>query len=194
MTSAPSRAPAIHPEKEVNLVQDLLCALDLGLALAQNYNNHHVNQDDHRSNLPFKRGYLYSSEIDNGRCIHPRPDKSDNVFANFSTPKAKKKCTQKLGIAPVEKSSVPVYVFVPDREPDPLPDSHDKLDILVDTQEPLNASHHRKGFEYDEDTVSLVVDSTLSTLDISISDNSDSSTGNASTFKYECYEVKDDTP
>ncbi len=35
MTSPPSRAPAIHPEKEVNLVQDLLCPLDLGLALAQ---------------------------------------------------------------------------------------------------------------------------------------------------------------
>ncbi len=73
-------------------------------------------------------------------------------------------------------------------------DSHDKLDILVDTQEPLNTSHHRIGFEYDEDTLSLVVDPTLSTLNISISDNSDSSTGNASAFEYECYEVKDDTP
>ncbi len=95
---------------------------------------------------------------------------------------------------PVEKISVPLYVFVPDREPDLLTDSHDKLDIIVDTQELLNTSHHRIGFEYDEDTVSLVVDPTLSTLDILISDNSDSSTGNASTFKYECYEVKDDTP
>jgi hypothetical protein len=47
---------------------------------------------------------------------------------------------------------------------------------------------------YDEDTMSLVVDPTLSTLDISISDNSDSFTGNASAFEYECYEVKDDTP
>ncbi len=75
-----------------------------------------------------------------------------------------------------------------------MTESHDKLDILVDTQESLNASHHRIGFEYDEDTVSLVVDLTLSTLDISISNNSDSSTGNASAFKYECYEVKDDTP
>ncbi len=95
---------------------------------------------------------------------------------------------------PVEKISVPVYVFVPDREPDLLTDNHDKLDILVDTQEPLNTSHHRIGFEYDEDTVSLVVDSPLSTMDISISDNSNSFTGNASAFKYECYEVKDDTP
>jgi hypothetical protein len=35
MTSPLKRAPAIHPKKEVNLVQDLLRALDLGLALAQ---------------------------------------------------------------------------------------------------------------------------------------------------------------
>jgi hypothetical protein len=33
---------------------------------------------------------------------------------------------------PVEKLSVPLYVFVPDREPDFLTDSHVKLDILVD--------------------------------------------------------------
>ena len=75
-----------------------------------------------------------------------------------------------------------------------MTDSHDKLDNLDDTQEPLNTSHHRIGFEYDEDTVSLVVDPTLSTLDISIFGNSNSSTGNASAFEYECYEVKDDTP
>ncbi len=87
-----------------------------------------------------------------------------------------------------------MYVLVPDREPDLLTDSHNKLDILVDTQEPLNTSHHRIGFEYDEDTVSLVVDPTLSTSDISIPDNSNSSTGNASAFEYECYDVEDDTP
>jgi hypothetical protein len=75
-----------------------------------------------------------------------------------------------------------------------LTDSHNKLDILVDTQELLNTSHHRIGFEYDEDTVSLVVDPTLSTSDISISNNSDSSTGNVLAYEYECYEVKDDTP
>ena len=95
---------------------------------------------------------------------------------------------------PVEKISVPVYVFVPDRELDFLTDSHVKLDIVVDTQESLSTSHHRIAFEYDEDTVSLVVDPTLSTLDESISNNSNSSTGNASAFEYECYEVEDDTP
>jgi hypothetical protein len=70
---------------------------------------------------------------------------------------------------PVEKLSVSLYVCVPDRKPALLTDSHDKLDILVDTQELLNTSHHRIGFEYDEDTVSLVVDPTLSTSDISVS-------------------------
>jgi hypothetical protein len=35
MTSPLSQALAICPEKEVDLVQDLLCALDLGCALAQ---------------------------------------------------------------------------------------------------------------------------------------------------------------
>ncbi len=66
-----------------------------------------------------------------------------------------------------------------------MTDSHVKLDTLVDTQESFSTSHHRIAFEYDENTVSLVVDPTLSTLDISISDNSDSSTGNASAFEYE---------
>ncbi len=73
-----------------------------------------------------------------------------------------------------------------------MTDSHHKLDILVDTHESLNASHHRTGFEYDEDTESLVVDSTLSTSDISISNNSNFSIRNESAFKYECYEVKND--
>jgi hypothetical protein len=83
-----------------------------------------------------------------------------------------------------------LYVYVPDREPDFLTDSHVKLDILVDTQEPFNTSHHREAFKYDEDTVSLVAEQTLSTLDISLSDNSNSSAGNASTaFEFECYEI-----
>ena len=75
-----------------------------------------------------------------------------------------------------------------------MTDSHNKLDILVDTQELDNTSHHRIGFEYDEDTVSLVSDPTLSTSDTSISDNYNSSNGNASCFENECYEVKDVIP
>ncbi len=87
-----------------------------------------------------------------------------------------------------------MYVFVPDRELDFLNDSLVKLDTLVDTQEFFSTSHCRLALEYDEDSVSLVVDPTLSTSDISISNNSYSSTGNASAFEYECYEVEDDTP
>ncbi len=139
--------------------------------------------------------YSYSSESDDGRRIH-RPDKIDTIFATFSTPIAKKsKCTQKEGIAPAENLCVPLYIFVPEREQDFLTDSHVKLDTLVDTQEPFNTSHHRVAFSYDEDTVSLVEEQTLSTLDIWISNNSNSSAGNASTaFEYECYEIEDDTP
>jgi hypothetical protein len=66
---------------------------------------------------------------------------------------------------------------------DRVTDSHVKLNILNDTQECLNNIHHRIALKYDEDTVSLVVDPTLSTLDISVSDNSNSSTGNASVFE-----------
>jgi hypothetical protein len=87
-----------------------------------------------------------------------------------------------------------VYVFVPNRKPDLLTNSDVKLNTLVDTQKSFSTSHHRIALEYDKDTVSLVVDPTLSTSDIAISNNSDSSTGNASAFEYECYEVKDDTP
>ncbi len=75
-----------------------------------------------------------------------------------------------------------------------MTNSHVKLDPLVDTQESFSISHCRIALEYDEDTVSLVVDPTLSTSNKSISNNSYPSTGNASAFEYECYEVKDDTP
>jgi hypothetical protein len=76
-----------------------------------------------------------------------------------------------------------------------LTDSQVKSDILVDTQEPSTTSHHRVAFKYDEDTMSFVEEQTLSTLGISLSANSYSSAGNASTaFEYECYEIEDDTP
>jgi hypothetical protein len=91
-------------------------------------------------------------------------------------------------------SYVQLCVFVPDKELSCLTDSHIKLNSLDDMQECLINSNHKIAFDYDEDTVSLVVDPTLSTLDISISDNSNSSAGNASAFEYECYEVEDDTP
>jgi hypothetical protein len=46
-----------------------------------------------------------------------------------------------------------------------------------------------------KDTEKLVDEQTLSTSDILLSNNSNSSAGNASTaFEYECYEIEDDTP
>jgi hypothetical protein len=76
-----------------------------------------------------------------------------------------------------------------------LTDSHVKLDILVDTQEPCNNNHHKIALDYDEDTMSLVEELTLSTLDMSLSDNSDSSAGNASIApEYKCYEIEAGVP
>jgi hypothetical protein len=90
---------------------------------------------------------------------------------------------------------VPLCVFVPDRELYCLTDSHVKLDILDDTHKPLNNSHHKIAFNYDEDTAILVEESTLPTLEISLSDNSDPSAGNAPiAFENYCYEIEADTP
>ncbi len=73
--------------------------------------------------------------------------------------------------------------------------SHIKLDILVETQEPFKDSHHKVALDYDEDTMSLVEEPTLSTLDISCSNNPDSSAGNAFTaFEYVCYEIEANAP
>ncbi len=90
---------------------------------------------------------------------------------------------------------VPPCIFISDRELDFLTNSHIKLDVLVDTQEPFDDNHHKIAFDYDGDTVSLVEELTLATLEVSLSKNSDSSAGNASTaFEYYCYEIEADTP
>ncbi len=62
-------------------------------------------------------------------------------------------------------------------------------------QEPLKDSHHKEALDYDEDTTRLVEEPTLYTLDISLSDNSNSSAGNASAaFEYKCSEIEADAP
>jgi hypothetical protein len=76
-----------------------------------------------------------------------------------------------------------------------LTDSHIKLDILVDTKEPFNDIQYKKALDYDEDTVSLVEELTLSTSEVSLSTSSDSTAGNASiASKYYCYEIEADAP
>jgi hypothetical protein len=95
---------------------------------------------------------------------------------------------------PAENLCVPPCIFVPDRELDLLTDSCIKLDILVDKQRPFHDSHYKKDFDYDEDIGSLVEEPTLATSEVSLSDNSNSSAGNASTaFEYYCYEIEADT-
>jgi hypothetical protein len=78
-----------------------------------------------------------------GTCTPPRVTTADALIARtkaiLSLPpsllqKQRRSALKKLGIPPVRKISVPVYVFVPDREPDCLTDSHVKLGTLVDTQ------------------------------------------------------------
>jgi hypothetical protein len=67
-----------------------------------------------------------------------------------------------------------------------LTDTHVKLDILVDTQEPLSDNHH---------TMIQVEELTLTTSEEFLSGNSNSSAKNASTaFEYKCYEVEADAP
>jgi hypothetical protein len=56
-------------------------------------------------------------------------------------------------------------------------------------------SHHKIAFNYDEDTVSLMEELTLATLEVSLSEYFDSSAGNASTaFEYYCNEIEPDAP
>ncbi len=62
-------------------------------------------------------------------------------------------------------------------------------------QEPFCDSHHKIAFNYDEDSVSLVEEPTLTTSKVSLSDNSNSTAGDAPmAFEYCCYEIEADTP
>ncbi len=172
------------------------CSCSCKSSSSRSYTNHHVSHDDHKSSGPLKRNYLYSSEGNNNRQAHC-PDKSNTVFAIFAAPKAKKsKHTPKWEIAPAEQNPcVPPCIFVPDRELDCLTDSHVKLNILDDIQELLNNSHNKRAFNYDEDTTSLVEEPTLATLELSLSINSSSFTGNTPiASEYHCYEIEADTP
>ncbi len=76
-----------------------------------------------------------------------------------------------------------------------MTDSHVKLNSLDDLQEVLNNSHHKIASNYDEDIVSLVEESTVTTLEVHLFDNSNSSAGNAPiAFEYYCYEIEAGAP
>ncbi len=92
-------------------------------------------------------------------------------------------------------SHVSLCVFVPDKECKCLTDSHVKLNSLDDTQECLSNSNHKIAFDYNKDTMSLAEELTLDTSEVSLSDNTISSAGNATiAFEYHCYEIETDTP
>ncbi len=87
-------------------------------------------------------------------------------------------------------SHVVLCVFVPDKELNCLTDSHIKLNSLDDMQECSSNSNHKIAFDYNEDTMSLVEELTLDTSEVSLSDNTISSAGNAIiAFEYHCYEL-----
>jgi hypothetical protein len=65
------------------------CSWSHSCSSSKSYDNHHVDNDDGKPSALPKRGYSYSSKSDEGECIH-HPDKSDTVFATFSTPVAKR--------------------------------------------------------------------------------------------------------
>jgi hypothetical protein len=91
-------------------------------------------------------------------------------------------------------SHVPLCVFVPDKELDCLTASHIKLNSLDDMQECLSNSNHKIAFDYNEDTMSLVEELTLDTSEVSLSDNTISSAGNAPiAFEYYCYDIEADS-
>jgi hypothetical protein len=76
-----------------------------------------------------------------------------------------------------------------------LTDSHIKLNSLDDMQECLSNSNHEIAFDYGKDTLSLVEELTLDTLEVSLSDKSISSAGNTTiAFEYYCYEIEADAP
>jgi hypothetical protein len=92
-------------------------------------------------------------------------------------------------------SHVPLCVFVPDKELNCLTDSHIKLNSLDDTQECLSNSNHKIAFDYNKDTMSLVEELTLDTLEVLLSNNTISSAENTTiAFEYHCYEIEADAP
>ena len=76
-----------------------------------------------------------------------------------------------------------------------MTDSHIKLNSLDDTNKCLSNSNHKIAFDSDEDTMSLAEELTLDTLEVSLSDKTISSAGNAIiAFEYHCYEIEAGAP
>ncbi len=75
-----------------------------------------------------------------------------------------------------------------------MTDSLVKLNSLDDMQECLSNSNHKIAFDYNKDTMSLAQELTLDTSEVSLSNNTIFSAGNATiAFEYHCYEIEVDT-
>jgi hypothetical protein len=92
--------------------------------------------------------------------------------ATFTAPKSEEHNNDNdMNSSDYKNSYVPLCVFVPDKKLDCLTNSHDKvntLDILTLCKNCLSNSHHKIAFDNDED-FKLVEESTLATLEVSLS-------------------------
>jgi hypothetical protein len=79
------------------------------------------------------------NEVNSSECMNSHNDNNDISSSNC------------------ENSYIPSCVFVPDEELDGLTNSHDKLNILDNTQEGLNNIHRKIVFDYGEDTPLTII-------------------------------------
>jgi hypothetical protein len=81
------------------------------------------------------------------QCMNAHDDMNSSEYMNSHNNMNSSDCMN---------SHVPLCVFVPDKEPNWLTDSHIKLNSLDDMQECLSNSNHKIAFDYNKDTMSLV--------------------------------------
>jgi hypothetical protein len=88
------------------------------------------------------------SAMNSSDCVNSHKNMNSSEFMNSHSD------NNDMNSSDYENSYVPHCVFVPDKELDGLTNSHVKLSTLDNTQECISASHHKKAFDDDEDTVS----------------------------------------
>jgi hypothetical protein len=125
-------------------------------------------------------------ECDFMQCMNSHDDVNSSEYMNSHND---------MNSSDYRNSHVSLCVFVPDKELDCLTDSHITLNSLDNMQECFSNSNRKIDFEYDKDTISLVEELTLDTLEVSLSDNTIFSAGNAPiAFEYHCYDIEADAP
>ncbi len=170
MTSPHWQARAICLEKGVVLPQELPHTLVLGLALAQAAGATTITMW-----LRMTASRARSPSV--GTCTSLRVMTADVSiartkaihFCHFLCSNSKEKQARpEIGNCASREFMCPILCLCPRQGTRLLTDSHVKLDILVDTQESFKNGHHKVAFDYDENTVRLVEEQTLSTSDKSL--------------------------